>query len=147
MKHKIIKNIRTLFKEEHDYYKPIRVGDFLNNNYVEYKSNGDRSIKLSVKEYLDKFKPYLRDIINCLQNSETWNIQLTIAINFISSKDVEEKRVMNSKSNNTEFMPCDDANEVVDGLFQSLLSRYQNNLETSIRGCDFNFYPVHPVTE
>ena len=28
------------------------------------------------------------------QNSDTWKIQLTIAINFISSKDSEEKRVM-----------------------------------------------------
>ena len=29
-----------------------------------------------------------------------WKIQLTIANNFISSKDVDEKRVMHSKSDN-----------------------------------------------
>ena len=39
-------------------------------------------IKLSIKEYLDKIKPYLKDIINNFKNYDTWEIQLTIAINF-----------------------------------------------------------------
>ena len=34
------------------------------------------------------------DIIIYLQSSDTWKIQLTIAINFISSKDTEEECVM-----------------------------------------------------
>ena len=42
-------------------------------------------------------------IIN-LQKSDTWKIQLTIAINFVSSKDVDEERVMHSESDNIEFM-------------------------------------------
>ena len=57
------------------------------------------------------------------QKSDTWKIQLTIAINFISSKDVDEESVMHSKSDNKEFMPYDNANEVVNELFESLLSR------------------------
>ena len=61
-------------------------------------------------------------IIN-LQKSDTWKIPLKIAINYISSKDVEEVRVMQSKSNNKEFMPSDNVNEVVDELFESLLSK------------------------
>ena len=52
-----------------------------------------------------------------------WKIQLKIAINFISSKDVEEERVMHSKSNNIEFMLYENANEVFDKIFESLLSR------------------------
>ena len=36
------------------------------------------------KKYLDKIKPYLTDIIINLQESDTWKIQLTITINFIS---------------------------------------------------------------
>ena len=39
-------------------------------------------IKLSIKEYLDKIKPYLKAIINNFKNYDTWEIQLTIAINF-----------------------------------------------------------------
>ena len=55
IKDRIIRDIRTLFKQEDDYYKPSRVGGFWNNNYIEYESSGDRN--LSVKEYLDKVKP------------------------------------------------------------------------------------------
>ena len=49
---------------------------------------------------------------------------------------------MNSKSNNIEFIPYDNANEVVDGLFKSLFSRYQSSLETSTTGNYFIFDSV-----
>ena len=64
----------------------------------------------------------MRDIIINLQKSDTWKIPLTIAINFISSKDYDEKLVMHSKSNNIEFMSYDNVNEVVNELLKSLLS-------------------------
>ena len=76
----------------------------------------------------------MRNIIIDLQNSDTWKIQLTIAINFFSSKDDEEERVIHSKSDNVRFTSYNDAYEVVDELFNSLNSRYQDNLEKSIRG-------------
>ena len=124
IKDKIIRDTRTLFEQkEEDYYKPMRLGNFWNNNYIEYESSSDRNKNLSVKECLDKNKPYLRDILINLQKSDTWKIQLTIAINFISSKDVDEKRVMHSKSGNIELMPYDNGNEVVNELSQSLPSR------------------------
>ena len=103
--------------------KPKTVNNFWNNNYIEYESNGDKNRNLSLGEYLNKIKPYLRNIIIDLQNSDTWKIQLTIAINFISSKDAEEERVMHSRSNNIKFTSYNDANEVVDELFESLHSR------------------------
>ena len=68
--------------------------------------------------------------------------QLTIAININSSKDVDEEHVMHPKSNNKEFMSYDNANEVANKLFESFLSRYQIDLETSIRGSDFIFNSV-----
>ena len=77
-----------------------------------------------------------------LKSSDTWKIQLTIAINFISSKDAEEKRVMHSRSSNITLISYNDANEVVDELFQSLRSRHQVNLETSMKGSDFIFDSV-----
>ena len=81
----------------------------------------------------------MRDIVINLQKYDTWKIQLTIAINFISSKDIDEDRVMRSKRDNTEFVSYDNANQVVSELFESLPSRYQIGLETSIRGRDFTF--------
>ena len=81
----------------------------------------------------------MRDIIINLQKYDTEN-SVTTAINFISSKDVDEERVMHSKADSIEFMPYDNVNEVVNELFESLLSRYQINLETSTRGSDFFFW-------
>ena len=104
-----------------DYYKPKRVSNFWNNNYIEYESNGDKTRNLSLDKYPNKIKPYLRNIIIDLQSSDTWKIQLAVAINFILSKD---------------------ANEVPNELFESLRSRYQGNLETSMRGSDFIFDSV-----
>ena len=49
---------------------------------------------------------------------------------------------MHSKSDDIEFITCDNANEVVNKLFESLLSRYQIGLETSIWGSDFIFDSV-----
>ena len=42
IKDRIIRDITTFFEPEDDYYKPIKVGKFLNKNYIEYESNGDR---------------------------------------------------------------------------------------------------------
>ena len=57
----IIRDIRNLFEhEKEDYYKPVRVGNFLANNYVEYDGNGNRKA-LSVKKYLHKIRPYLKN--------------------------------------------------------------------------------------
>ena len=44
IKDRIIRDIRTLFEQEDDdyYFKPKRVSDYCNNNYIEYESNGYR---------------------------------------------------------------------------------------------------------
>ena len=81
----------------------------------------------------------MKDIVIHLQSSDTWKVQLTVAINFIASKDTEEEHVMYSRSENVIFTPYNDANEVVDELFEWLLSKYQDNLETSVRESDFIF--------
>ena len=39
-------------------------------------------------------KPYLEDI----KNSDKWEIQLTISINFVPSKDNDKERVIHSKT-------------------------------------------------
>ena len=62
----------------------------------------------------------MRDIIINLQKSGTWKVQLTIAINFISSKDADEEQVMHLESNNIELMTYGNANNIVDELFESL---------------------------
>ena len=80
-----------------------RISNFWNNNIIEYESNSDKKRNLALDEYLNKIEPYLRNIIINLQNSDTWKVQLTIAINFISSKDAEKERVMHSRSDNIKL--------------------------------------------
>ena len=142
IKDRIIKDIRTLFDEEEDYYKLKRVDNFWTNNYIECENNVDRNKNVSLEEYLNKIKPYLRDIIIDLQESDAQKIQLTIAINFVSSKDTEEENVMHSMSNNIQFKSCNHANEVADELFVSLRSRCQGNLKKTMTGSAFVFYSV-----
>ena len=70
-----IRNLSKHMKEV--YYKPVRVGNFWSNNYIEYD---DRNKTLSVEEYLNKIRPYLKDIINDLKKFHSWKIQLMITI-------------------------------------------------------------------
>ena len=86
-------------------------------NYIQYESKGDKGKNLSVKRYLKMIKPYLSDLMNnhktpglakyhsgnkswLEETSTEWKIRLTMAINFISSKDSDETRTMHTKSNN-----------------------------------------------
>ena len=97
IKDEIIWYIRTLSE---DYYEPKRVSNFWNNNYIKYERNGDKNRNLSLDEYLPKIKPYLTNIIINFQNSDALKIHLTIVINFISAKDVEEEHIMHSDNVN-----------------------------------------------
>ena len=68
---------------------------------------------VSVKECLNKIKPYLKDIIYNLKKSNKRKIQLPVANNFIYSIDNDEVRVMHSKSDNLEIMINDEPDEVI----------------------------------
>ena len=54
----------------------------------------NRNKILSVEECIDKTSLYFKDIKNDLKKSDTQKIHSTIAINFISSKDNDNDRVM-----------------------------------------------------
>ena len=52
IKDRTIRDIKTIFEQEEDYYEPVRVGNFWKKIYNEYQINGDRNKNLSVEEYL-----------------------------------------------------------------------------------------------
>ena len=56
IKDRIIRDIRSLFQheEEKNYYKPLRAINFWSNNYIEYKSNGNRKLHYQLKNILIK---------------------------------------------------------------------------------------------
>ena len=51
-----------------------------------------------LKYNFNKFRPYLKDIINNLKKSGTCKIQLTIVNNVIPSIDNDKKHVIHSKT-------------------------------------------------
>ena len=90
----------------------------------------------SLTIYLDKIEPYSNDLIDNQKSQGEWKIQLTMALNFISSEDSDETRTMHAKSGNIEILIGNEINESIEQLFNSLLQRYQKGLEEKIRGSD-----------
>ena len=84
-------------------------------------------------------RPYLSDIINDHKNEGKWKIQLAIAINFIFSKDSDEICIMRSKSDNIAIMRGSEKDEIIEELFKTILQKYQEGLEESIKGSEFIF--------
>ena len=101
-----IRDVGNLFNHSTDkyYYKPIKTESAFNDNYTEYENNEDKFKNLSAKKYLNMIRPYLSDIINNHKTPKKfrfhsrnevidyktqfrkWKIQLTMSIDFISSK-------------------------------------------------------------
>ena len=146
---------------DEDYYKPIITKGALNSSYIQYESKGNKDKILTpsdmyINTNLDMIRPYLSDIINNHKTQSEWRIhsgntitehktqsewkiQLTIATSFIYSKDSDETRTMRTKSNNVEIMIGSETNEIIEDLFKSILQRYQEGLEESMRGSEFIF--------
>ena len=61
-------------EEEENYYKPARVRNFCISNYIEYENKSGRNKTLSIEKYLNKIRPYFKDIKNNLKKSDTWKI-------------------------------------------------------------------------
>ena len=119
-----------------DYYKPILVKSSYNNNYIQYESKGDKI--LTAKEYLALIERYLRKLINYYKNKGEWKLQLTTKISFISLKPgPDETRVMHTKSDYEEIMNGSDTDEIIEGLFESFLQKYEENLHEKMKGSGF----------
>ena len=95
------------------------------NNYIKYESKGNINKSILVKEYFIKIRPYLRDIISNLKKAVMSKIQLTIALNFMSSKNNDEERVMRSISVNIEITINNEPDEIIKELFKSLIDGYK----------------------
>ena len=84
-------------------------------------------------------RPYLSDMIVDYKTQGEWKTQLTMSINFISSKDSDETRNLHTKINNIEIMMGNETDEIIDELFETFSQNYQKDLEESTRGSKLNF--------
>ena len=57
-------DIRYLFNEitRENYFEPIETKSTFDGNYLEYESRGDNDDNLSLEDYLNIIRPYLRDM-------------------------------------------------------------------------------------
>ena len=121
-----------------DYHKPIRTNSAFNSNYIEYESKVARFKILSIIEYLNVITSYLGDIIDNDKTQGEWKVhscntvidyktqgelksQLTMSIDFISSKDSFETRIIHIKSKNIEMIMGNETNEIIKELLNYLL--------------------------
>ena len=71
-------------------------------------------------------------------------MQLTIEVNFISLKPgSDETRIMYTRSDIIEIMFGDDNDYIIEQLFESLLKKYEENLQNKMRGSEFEFDSIN----
>ena len=130
-----------LFNEvnEADYYKPTEVKSTFDGNYVLYESRGDKDAKLALYKYFDKIKPHLKDMIDDYKSKGEWKIQITMRIIFISFIDRNKTQIMHTKSDNVEIMNGTDTSDAINKRIDSFMKRYQERLETKMKGSSYIF--------
>ena len=87
-----------------------------------YENRGDKDAKLSIDEYFDTIRPYLRDMIDDNRARSEWKIQLVMRIIFVSFIDANETRVMHTKSDNIEIMSGIETSDIINELIKERLS-------------------------
>ena len=142
--YKGLKEIEYLFNKisEDDYYEPIETSADFDGKYIAYECRGDRDNNLSLEEYLNIIRPYLRDMINNHKAISEWKIKLIMRISFVSSLDSKKIHTIHTKSDSTEIMSGIETNDIINELFKSFSKRYQEKLETKMKGSNFVFESV-----
>ena len=144
-----------LFNElnEEDYYEPKEIRSAFDGSYTLYESRGDKDNMLAIYKYFDKIKPYLKDMIDDYKSKGEWKIQLVMRVIFVSFIDKNETQVMHTKSDNIEIMNGIDTSDIINELINSFMKRYQEGLETKMKGSSYIFeridlleYHLHKIS-
>ena len=132
--------LNYLFNEVNEKdYEPKEIKSAFDGSYILYESSGDKDAKLALWEYFNKIRPYLRDMIDNHKAKGEWKIQLVMQIIFVSFIDADETQVMYTKSDNIEIMNGIDTGDAVNELIDSFMKRYQEGLETKMKGSSYIF--------
>ena len=92
---------------------------------------------MSVDDYFDEFRPYLNNLIDSYRTQREWKVQSTMAIKFFLLKILKKIRAMYNPSDNIEILIGNKTDKIIEKLFDSLLKRYQEILEKSMKGIEF----------
>ena len=87
------------------------------------------------------------------KSKDKWKIQLSMRVIFVSFTDVNKTHEMYSKSNNITIMRGVETEDNTNELFDTFRKRYQEGLDTKMRGSSFTFeridlleYHLHKIS-
>ena len=109
---------------EEDYYKSTKVKSAFDGGYRLCESKGDRDARLSIDEYSDLIRPYLKDMIDNHKSKGEWKMQLSMRIIFVSFTDADETREMHTKSDNITIMNGVETEDNINELFNTFRKIY-----------------------
>ena len=92
-------------------------------------------------------------MIDDYKSKGEWKIQITMRIIVISFIDKNETQVMHTKSDNVEIMNGTDTSNAINKLINSFMKRYQEGLQTKMKGSSYIFeridlleYHLHKIS-
>ena len=78
-------------------------------------------------------------MIDYYKSKGEWKIQITMRIIFIYFIDKNQTELMHTKSDNVEIMNGTDTSDAINELINSFMTRYQEGLETKVKGSNYIF--------
>ena len=81
-------------------------------------------------------------MIDDYKSKGEWKIQITMGIIFVSFIGKNETQVMHTKSGNIEIMIGTDTSDIINELIDSFMKKYQEGLETKMKGSSYIFERV-----
>ena len=97
---------------------------------------------LAIYEYFHKIKPFLNDMIDDYKSKGEWKIQIAMRMIFVCFVDRNETQVMHTKSDNIKIMNGTDTSDAINELMDSFTKRYQEGLQTKMKGNSYIFERV-----
>ena len=95
-----------------------------------------------MRQYLNKITSHLYDLINNHRIvRRVWKIQISVRVNFFSSKDTGETRTIYVWSDNVSIMQGSDTDNIIREIFRSFLRNYQEELKIN-KGSNLVFESV-----
>ena len=78
-------------------------------------------------------------MIDDYKSKDEWKIQITMRMIFISFIDKNETQVMHTKCDNIKIISSTDTSDAINELIDSFTKRYQEGLETKMKGNSYIF--------
>ena len=78
-------------------------------------------------------------MIDYYKSKGEWKIQIAMKIIFIFFIKRNKTQAMHTKSDNVEIMNDTDTSDAINNLIDSFMKRYQEGLETKMKGSSYMF--------